>query len=230
VTALDADLQAAGTHCTHCLRHIQPDMSLSLTEESNRLACTFCSKACLVSNRAQSHSLLFTDDPPLPPELVSGIVPPEVLEERKRAQENFATYVKKEGRATPLLVARFIARQVVLETNKIVDNVKKTIPEKSDFMDTENSGYQLADHIERLRFLDVVPPKEEYLLLVDVLKNALPGLDHFVLDERHAILHGKMAYNAYGVTFGGGRDDKVSALFSCCLQSTMFTRITSRTA
>jgi import receptor subunit TOM20 len=205
-------------------------MSLSLTEESNRLACTFCSKACLVANKAQSHSLLFTHDVPLPLEVVSGMAPPEVLEERKRVQENFVTYVKKEGRATPLLAARFIARQVALETNKIVDSVKRTIPEKSDFMDAEDGGYQLADHLERLRFLDVVPPKEEYPLLVGVLQTALPGLEHFVLDERHAILHGKIAYNAYGVTFGGGRDDKVSTLFSCCLQSTTFTRIASRTA
>ena len=230
VTALDTDLQAAGTHCTHCLRRIEPDLSLSLGEESNRFACTFCSKACLVANKSQSHSLLFTNDAPLPPEISAGPAPPEALAERQRVQENFTTYIKKEGRTTPLLVARYIARQVALETNKIIDSVTKTTPEKSDYMDTEDGGFQLADHIERLRYLEVVPPKEEHPLLVDVLKNALPGLENFVLDDRHAILHGKMAYNVYGVVFGGGRDDKVCALMSYHPWNTMFICITFRAA
>lgn len=215
VTALDADLQIAGTHCTHCLRHIQPDMSLSLSEESNRLACRFCSKACLDSHKSQSHSLLFTDDSPLPLEIAPGPSPPHDIEQRKQAQEKFAAYIKKEGRAAPLLVARFVARQVAMETNKIIDSAKRISPKKPDFMDAEAGGYQLADHIERLRYLDVAPLEEEFSLLVDVLKHALPGLEHFLIDERHAILHGKMAYNAYGVTFGEGRDDKVGTLVSC---------------
>jgi len=33
-------------------------------------------------------------------------------------------------------------------------------------------------------------------------------LEQFVTEERHATLLGKMAYNAYGVYFDGGRDDK----------------------
>jgi len=45
-------------------------------------------------------------------------------------------------------------------------------------------------------------------LLAKVLATAVPGLEQFVTDERHATLLGKMAYNAYGVCFGGGRDDK----------------------
>ena len=191
-------------------------MSILLPEESNRLACTFCSKACLVANKAQSHSLLFTTDSPLPPEIAPGPQLPDALEKRKQAQDKFVAYLKKEGRAAPLLVARFVARQVALETNKILDSVKKTSPEKTDFTDAEGGGYQLADHVERLRFLEVVPPKDEFPLLVEVLKYALPGLEHFILDERHATLHGKMAYNAYGVTFGGGRDDKVRILTSRC--------------
>jgi mitochondrial import receptor subunit TOM20 len=205
-------------------------VSLSLLEDSNRFACTFCSRACLVAHKSQSHSLLFTTESPLPTELAPGLQPPDLLEQRKQAQEKFAAYIKKEGLATPLLVARFIARQVALETNKIIDSVKNTNPEKCDFMDAEGGGYQLADHIERLRFIEVVPPNEEFPLLVDVLKLALPGLEHFVLDERHTVLHGKMAYNAFGVTFGGGRDDKVSTLISCCSPTAMFTRITFWTA
>ena len=140
VTALDADLQAAGTHCTHCLRQMESDVHFSLSEESNRFACIFCSQTCLAVHKSQSHSLLFTNDAPLPPEVAPGTAPPEVLAERRRAQESFVTYIKKEGRATPLLVARFIARQVALETNKIIDSVMKTTPEKSDYTDTDRKS------------------------------------------------------------------------------------------
>jgi import receptor subunit TOM20 len=210
VTALNADLQAAGTYCAHCLRHIQPDMTLLLSEESNRLACAFCSKACLDANKAQSHSLLFTTEPPLPPEITPGPESPDALEQRLQAQKRFVAYIKREGRAAPLLVARFVARQIALETNKIVESVKKSRPEKPDYMDAEGGEYQLGDHIERLRYLDVDPDHEEFSLLVEVLKHALPGLEHFLIDERHKTLHGKVAYNAYGVTFGES-DDKVSS-------------------
>ena len=56
--------------------------------------------------------------------------------------------------------------------------------------------------------------EEEVKLLAKVLATAVPGLDQFTSrDERHATLLGKMAYNAYGVCFGGGRDDKACLPF-----------------
>ncbi|KAF9464812.1 hypothetical protein BDZ94DRAFT_1281731 [Collybia nuda] len=207
VAVLDADVQAAGTHCTHCLRLLQSSMSIPLTEEPNLLSSKFCSKACLVANKTQSHSLLFTTEPPLPVEIGSAPVSPEAIQARSAAQADFAEYVKKEGRAAPLLVARFIARQVALETMKMVEGGKKPTDE-NDFTDAESGEYLLADHIERLRYLEVVPPTEELSLIVKVLQTALPGLEQFVTDERHATLLGKMTYNAFGVCFGGGRDDK----------------------
>lgn len=183
-------------------------MSIPLTEEPNLLSSKFCSKACLVANKTQSHSLLFTTEPPLPAEIGSAPVTPQAVEARRAAQADFVAYIKKEGRAAPLLVARFIARQVALETMKMVEGGKKPT-EKGDFTDAESGEYLLADHIERLRYLEVVPPAEELALFVKTLQTALPGLEQFVTDERHATLLGKMAYNAFGVCFGGGRDDKV---------------------
>ncbi|RDB20101.1 Mitochondrial import receptor subunit tom20 [Hypsizygus marmoreus] len=208
VTALDPDIQIAGTHCAHCFRVIQSPMSIQLPSESNPLSSTFCSKACLISNKSQSHSLLFTTESPLPPEITPAAPPPEAVEARRRAQANFVAYLKKEGRAAPQLVARFIARQVALETSKMVEGGKKKASEKDDFTDAEGGEYLLADHIERLRYLEVKPSPEELPLLVNILQTALPGLEQFVTDERHATLLGKMAYNAFGVCFGGGRDNK----------------------
>ncbi|KAF8076722.1 MAS20-domain-containing protein [Lyophyllum atratum] len=207
VTALDADLQGSGKYCAHCFRVIQEAMSIQVPAESNPLSSTFCSKVCLVANRSQSHNLLFTTESPLPAEISAGPATPSTIEARRKAQEKYVAYLKKEGRAAPILVARFIARQVGLETAKMVEGGKKPT-EKIDFTDAEGGEYLLADHIERLRYLEVTPPEEELPLLVDILQTALPGLEQFVTDERHSTLLGKMTYNSFGVSFGGGRDDK----------------------
>ena len=81
---------------------------------------------------------------------------------------------------------------------------------QNDFTDADGEEYLLADHIERLRYLELVPDATGIKHLAQVLECALPGLEQFVTEERHATLLGKMAYNAYGVYFNGGRDDKVS--------------------
>lgn len=72
-----------------------------------------------------------------------------------------------------------------------------------------HSDYTLYDHLERLRYLEIEVPEQETNLLRSVFETAIPGLESFITDERHATLKGKMAYNAYGVVYNGGRDDKV---------------------
>ncbi|KAF8897884.1 hypothetical protein BD779DRAFT_1782192 [Infundibulicybe gibba] len=210
VAALDADLEATGKYCSHCFRLIQSAMSIQPPPESNPLSSTYCSKDCMVASKSQSQSLLFSLDPPLPLEIAAAPPQEGATEARRQAQEKFVEYLKKEARAAPMLVARFIARQVAVETSKMVQDVTKSDPKKSenDFTDADGGDYLLADHMERLRYLEVTPPKEELPLLVEVLKTALPGLEQFVTEERHSTLLGKMKYNAFGITYGGGRDDK----------------------
>ena len=70
----------------------------------------------------------------------------------------------------------------------------------------ENSDY---DHMERLRYVDTEVTQEEKTLLSNVLAAALPGLERLLGDDRHDTLKGKMRYNSIGVSFNGGRDDKV---------------------
>ncbi len=146
-------------------------------------------------------------------------MPASALETRKSAQAPFVEYIKNNDRASPLLVAKFIARQVAIETNKMVQSAKSAVPALSpsqdataenDFTDADGGEYLLADHIERLRYLELVPDANGMKHLSQVLESGLPGLEQFVTEERHATLLGKMAYNAYGVYFDGGRDDKVS--------------------
>ena len=80
------------------------------------------------------------------------------------------------------------------------------------FIDADSDDYLLADHMERLRYTEKSPPKEEVDLITAVLRTVLPGLESFVTDERYAVLLGKMAYNAFGVTFGERRDGKVGVI------------------
>lgn len=208
VAALDMDLQLAGTHCTHCLRTIEANMAI--TDDASVLPSKYCSKVCLLASKSRSSSLLFTVEPPLPPEIPAPPMPPVAIESRRAAQTKFVDYLKKDAHASPLLVARFIARQVAVETNKMVSAAgKKTPAESDDFTDAETDEYVLADHIERWRYLEMKAPEEEHALLVEILQFALPGLEQFITDERHATLLGKVVYNSYGVCFNGGRDDKV---------------------
>ena len=187
----------------------------------NPLLSSFCSEECYNAAKNHFHNLLFTLDPPLPPEIPAGPISLGALETRKYAQRAFINSIQEDGRAAPLLVAKLLARQVGIETNKMLQTAKAaargTSPqiagesEKSekDFTDAENGDYVLADHIERLRYLETAPEPAGMKLLGKVLESALPGLENFVTEERHATLLGKMAYNAYGVYFEGGRDDKV---------------------
>ncbi|KAJ8698741.1 mitochondrial import receptor subunit tom20 [Pleurotus ostreatus] len=203
-TVLDNDLRRQGTYCTHCLRHIEKGMAIP-SSPSEPFPSVWCSKDCQLKSRTQYHSLLFTLDPPLPPDVPTPPVSPQELEERRKAQSLFAEYLVKNGNAAPLLAAKFIARQVQNETSKLMASAPST---EIDYPTAEGGDYGLTDHLERLRFLEIVPSPEEMRLLTDVLQHALPGLEQFVTDERHAVLLGKMAYNAFGVCYGGGRTDK----------------------
>ncbi|KAH7916790.1 hypothetical protein BJ138DRAFT_1131771 [Hygrophoropsis aurantiaca] len=201
-SVLDADVQLKGTHCSHCFREIQDDTAIR--PDSDRLNSVYCSKDCQIKYKSYSHTLLFTLESAVPADLSTDVSAP-AKEERDYAQQAFADYLKRTGKAAPILVARFLARQVGTETAKmsrgiVLPNMEPTL--------TDGGDYTLYDHVERLRYLEVTSPEEEVKLFRDVLQTALPGLEQFVTEERHATFLGKMAYNMYGVTFGNGRDDK----------------------
>ncbi|KAH7931323.1 MAS20-domain-containing protein [Leucogyrophana mollusca] len=202
-TVLDADLQRTGTRCTHCFREVQQDTAVR--PDSDRLDSVYCSKDCQLKSQTYSQNLLFTLESPLPAEMAPDVGAP-AKEDRDAAQKAFAEYLERTGKAAPLLVARFIARQVCSETAKMIP--RGIILPGTEPSLTDGGEYTLYDHVERLRYLEVTPSDEEVKLLRDVLQTALPGLEQFITDERHATFLGKMAYNAYGVSFGSGRDDK----------------------
>jgi len=93
----------------------------------------------------------------------------------------------------------------MIETTTRKNNVVE-----DDFTDSDSTGYAygIGDHMERLRYLESAPDKKEVALLSNVLQLSFPGLEGIVLEERYAMLSGKMSYNAFGVCYNGGRDDK----------------------
>lgn len=139
---------------------------------------------------------------------------PDAQADRVAAQVAFAQDINDKAKAVPLLVARFIARQVAGETTKMVPGGADTKAAMSDCPEADGGEYTLYDHIERLRYLECEAPEDEMKLLSNVLSTAVPGLEAFITEERHATLLGKMAYNSYGICTGGGRDDRVSSIGS----------------
>ncbi|KAJ7246571.1 MAS20-domain-containing protein [Mycena haematopus] len=204
LTCLDYDLQLAGTYCTHCLREIQPSLgSLSLLSSASTKSA-FCSKPCQVASKSQWFSLLFTLDPPLPAVLaLSQLAPtPAALEIRRAAQLKVLAYLNKDKRVGTLLMAKFIARQLTAANGKA--------PGKAvgDYTQADDGEYQIEDHVERWTSHPTEPPPEEYPLIVALLRATLPGLEAFISPESHKSLLGKIAFNAFGVCFGGGRDNR----------------------
>ncbi|KAI0053595.1 hypothetical protein FA95DRAFT_1552084, partial [Auriscalpium vulgare] len=199
IAALDADLEGKGTHCSHCLRQINKGMAIR--PDSDLLNSVYCSKECQVNSKAQSQNLLFGSEPAVPPELRSEASGGSEIA-HKAAQEKFLEFIKTDPKLAPLLVARFVARNVSAELAKLTPRSAGS-PKQHDGLE-----YTLFDHVERLRYLEIEAANEGWAPLQAVLETAMPGLSEFLTDERFATLLGKMAYNAFGVTFGGGRDDK----------------------
>ncbi|KAE9404827.1 MAS20-domain-containing protein [Gymnopus androsaceus JB14] len=216
VTALDSDLQASGTYCSQCLRPIDSSFSSITSGPSDSdslyssLPASYCSSTCLSAAQSHHHNILFTLQPPLPPQIASmdaeSAPTAAQVDSRRQAQVKFVEYLTKEGGTTALLVARFIVRQVAVEMEKLLPGSSAPSTSESQVGDYTNAEgpmeYLLADHFERLRFVDVTSDlKEEQNLISAILEGALPGLDAFVTDERYATLVGKMMYNAFGVCY-----------------------------
>ena len=95
----------------------------------------------------------------------------------------------KSGRVKyPLMIARFLAKMVHEETQKVATGIEEE--------------YSTWDHIERLRFLSVQPSdreSKEIKLLRELFKAKVPGMEEFISEERYLMLKGKLMYNAYGI-------------------------------
>jgi len=132
--------------------------------------------------------------------------------ERRAYQQALVEFLKMSGRTQPLLVARFCARHVSEEVNKLVPP-PATLSERSSLPEPAPGSppYTFYDHLERLKYLEIEPLDMERLekeLIQDVLKKAVEGLEEIVSEDKYLLMKGKIAYNAIGVALAGGRGDR----------------------
>ncbi|KAF7798912.1 hypothetical protein EIP86_010140 [Pleurotus ostreatoroseus] len=205
VAALDKDLQEEGAYCTHCLRLVHK--ATAIKAEEDPINATYCSKECQLASTAESQNFLFGTQPILPPEMDNGMS--QLTKPRRmQAQKAFTEYIKSQEGNAPLLLARFVARQIGIETAKILgsraSSTVATLPELTE----QGGDYGIADHLERLRYVDTSVDDKHHDLYTELFAATLPGLEQSLPKDKHPVNLGKIAYNAYGICYSGGRDDK----------------------
>ncbi|RPD66738.1 MAS20-domain-containing protein [Lentinus tigrinus ALCF2SS1-7] len=205
VVALDADLEGNGTHCSYCFKRVEEGSAIA--PENDKLGSVFCSQECKDKAYYSWQNLYFALDPVLPPDLDMGMGA-MTTDKRDAAQNVYLEWRKAKAKQANILGARFIGKQVALETQKMSKEKAGPLAREIEQMADGKDLYGISDHIERLRFVEGHVTDEEVKLLREVLGSALPGLEQSVQENNHAVLVGKMAYNAIGVCPNGGRDDK----------------------
>lgn len=212
VVALDVDLEAKGTHCSYCFRGFEEGTAVVPVNDTSGAAFAFCSKECQVKANYSWHNIYFGNESVLPPDLDDGTVNAVSAEARSSSQNAYFEWRKtkaKQAKQANVLAARFIGKQVALETQKLSKDKDGPLAKELSEMADGNDLYSVQDHLERLRFTEGHVTDEEVNVIRDVLGAALPGLEQSIMEDKHAILVGKMSYNAIGVTPNGGRSDRV---------------------
>jgi import receptor subunit TOM20 len=172
---------------------------------------TYCSKECQHAAEEQYQSLLFS---PLKLATPANPTPTQTkaqVEERRKAQEAFAEYIKEHGKTASLMILRFVGQLLADEHQRLLGaNLKHELPQVPK---ESKLVYTFYDYIERLRLTEIVAGASEEAEMQHcrgLLKLALEGLEEFLDDEKYLTLKGKVAYNAFGVTYGTGRTSRVS--------------------
>ncbi|KAG0366480.1 hypothetical protein BGZ54_005286 [Gamsiella multidivaricata] len=148
---------------------------LKQIEESAKVRCATCSKVVFCSETCEKAA---TTE-------FHAVLCTKDSEDAHNPERALSDYTKETNNKYPEMIAKFLVRMVHEETL--------------------NSGeeYNLFDHIERLRFLEVRPSaaeEKEIALLKLALGSKIPGIEEFINEERYLTLKGKLLYNAYGVS------------------------------
>ena len=181
---------------------------MAISPASDLLGSVYCSKKCQVQAGTQHHNFLFGQEPILPPELMGPAN--QQSSKRPEVQTAFIETYRKSGNTGLLLTARFIALQFMAELAKQIPQLSGL---KSDLNEWSlDPEYTLLDHVERLRYIEVAVQAGEHEILQTLVQSAMPFAGEMHTMEKHTILRGKVAYNAIGVCYAGGRDDKVYSI------------------
>ncbi|CAG8712923.1 7087_t:CDS:2, partial [Racocetra fulgida] len=121
-SALDPDLET-GDYCSYCLKELSGD---PISDDTDLFEAVYCSKTCHEKAMSEYATLLFTNRDKSDTE----------------SKESQLVHLVKSGNVKyPLMIARFLAKMVHEETQKVITG--------------EEEEYSTWDHIERLRFLNV---------------------------------------------------------------------------
>ncbi|KAF9428000.1 hypothetical protein BGZ94_003637 [Podila epigama] len=146
-----------------------------IVEEASKVPCENCTKVVFCSETCQKAAS----------NEFHNVLCTKDSEDVTSPERALLEYSKANNRKYPEMLAKFLAKMVHEETL--------------------NSGeeYNLFDHIERLRYLEIRPTEEEkteIALLKVALGSKIPGIEEFINEERYLTLKGKLLYNAYGVS------------------------------
>ncbi|KAK9727439.1 mitochondrial import receptor subunit tom20 [Basidiobolus ranarum] len=145
--------------------------------DDKKITCDSCDKAAYCSEECQKTA--FTDHHQA---LCTG----NTSDPDTKAEEFFKI---TEQNKVPIMIAKYLTHMVYEENQKLAAGVEEE--------------YSAWDHLERLKYLEIVPTeKEEQELqaMRDLLSTKVPGMEEFLNDERFLLLKGKMMYNAVGIT------------------------------
>ncbi|CAG8673056.1 13606_t:CDS:2 [Dentiscutata erythropus] len=169
-SALDPDLET-GDYCSYCLKELSGD---PINDDTDLFEAVYCSKTCHEKAMSEYATLLFTNRD----------------KTGKESKESQLVHLVKSGNVKyPLMIARFLAKMVHEETQKVITG--------------EEEEYSTWDHIERLPLLNVPPNDKEtneIKLLRELFAAKVPGMEEFISEERYLMLKGKLMYNSFGIS------------------------------
>ncbi|KAH7105395.1 MAS20-domain-containing protein [Auriculariales sp. MPI-PUGE-AT-0066] len=205
-SALDMDLEGRNTHCSQCMQLLT---GVPVILENDPLGSAYCSQNCRTIAQDQHHSLLFSLEPLLG--LDDDSAPP--AGPRRQAQQAMAQHLKQTDSSRTLMAMRLFAHQALSDTRKVIavpggsgNEDQDPSPPEAEDNPSGKSEYTFADHLERLRFLELKADKTELTLVRGVLATALGTGDEILPDEQYEKFKGKVAYSAVGVVYNGGRE------------------------
>ncbi|KAJ2083062.1 mitochondrial import receptor subunit tom20 [Coemansia sp. RSA 988] len=115
----------------------------------------------------------------------------------------FALLAQKSHELSPILIAKFFGILLDSEKKKELERMLSG----SNVKQTEADEYTTWEHLECMRYLELVPTANDSRMLKklgELLNSNVPGLTEFVTNDRYTTLKGKLDYNAYAVHCASG--------------------------
>ncbi|KAG0227679.1 hypothetical protein B0O80DRAFT_533867 [Mortierella sp. GBAus27b] len=155
-----------------------------IVDEESKVRCAACTKVVFCSETCKTNATA---------EFHATLCTKD-SDDASSPERSLYDYTKETNNKYPEMIAKFLVTMVFEET----------LDKKEE--------YNMFDHIERLRFLEVRPSaaeEKEIMLLKATLGAKIPGIEEFINEERYLTLKGKLLYNSYGISTSLNADRSV---------------------